>query len=45
MVRAVIGVVVGYMVWTVIWLGGNAAFFGRAEEVVESGTPCRFCCC
>lgn len=36
MLRAVIGVIVGYAVWTVIWLGGGAVFFGRLAESVTA---------
>lgn len=35
--RAIVGVIVGYAVWTVLWLGGNNLLFGRAGEVVASG--------
>jgi hypothetical protein len=27
--RAVIGVLAGYLVWTALWLVGNAVFFSR----------------
>ncbi len=37
MKRAVLGVVAGYLVWTALWLGGNAVFFGAAAEVVKAG--------
>ena len=37
MKRAVAGVIVGYLVWTALWLGGNALFFSAAAEVVKSG--------
>ena len=37
--RAVLGVILGYTVWTVLWLLGNAMFFAEAAEVVESGQP------
>jgi hypothetical protein len=39
MVRAFLAVVVGYLVWTALWLGGNAAFFGEAARVVDAGVP------
>jgi hypothetical protein len=39
MMRAVLAVIVGYLVWTALWLGGNAAFFGAAAEVVSAGVP------
>ena len=35
--RAVLGVIVGYLLWTALWLGGNAAFLGAAGEVVSAG--------
>ena len=34
MIRAVLGVIVGYLVWTALWLGGNSIFFGGAAAVV-----------
>ena len=37
MVRNILAVIVGYAVWTVIWLGGNALFFKEAAEVVKAG--------
>lgn len=37
MVRAALAVIAGYLVWTALWLGGNAAFFGAAARVVEAG--------
>ena len=37
MIRAILGVIVGYAVWTAIWLGGNSLFFGEASEVVGAG--------
>ena len=39
MKRAVLGVIVGYMLWTALWLGGNAVFFGAAAKVVRAGQP------
>jgi hypothetical protein len=39
MTRAILGVIAGYAVWTVIWLGGNSAFFGAAAEEVRGGRP------
>jgi hypothetical protein len=35
--RAVLGVIAGYLVWTVIWLGGNAVFFAGITKVVSAG--------
>ncbi len=37
MVKVVIAVVAGYAAWTVLWLGGNAALFAEAAEVVGAG--------
>lgn len=37
MVRTILGVLAGYAVWSIIWLGGNAALFARAAEVIEEG--------
>lgn len=34
MLRAALGVIVGYAVWTVLWLGGGAAFFGSMADAV-----------
>jgi hypothetical protein len=35
--RSILGVIVGYAVWTVIWLGGNAIFFGSILARVANG--------
>ena len=37
MQKVVLGVVVGYVVWTALWLGGNALFFGETSKVVSAG--------
>ena len=37
MMRSVLAVIAGYALWTALWLGGNAAFFGEAAEVVGAG--------
>jgi len=34
-----LAVIAGYLVWTALWLGGNAAFFGAAGEAVGAGVP------
>lgn len=39
MLKAIIAVIAGYAVWTVIWLGGNAVLFTDAAEVVAAGQP------
>jgi hypothetical protein len=33
------GVIAGYLTWSVLWLLGNRLFFGEAAEVVASGEP------
>jgi hypothetical protein len=35
--RAILGVIAGYVVWTVIWLAGNNLIFARAAETVAGG--------
>lgn len=35
--KTAVAVIVGYLVWTALWLGGNAAFFGEAAKVVGAG--------
>jgi len=37
MLRAIVGVIVGYVIWTVLWLGGNAFLFGSITAAVEAG--------
>jgi hypothetical protein len=37
MPRAVLAVIVGYVVWTAAWLGGNAVFFGSISAGVANG--------
>ncbi len=37
MIRAVLGVVVGYFIWSAIWLGGNMLFFAEAANTVKEG--------
>jgi hypothetical protein len=39
MARAILAVIVGYAVWTVVWLGGNAIFFGSISAQVAEGEP------
>ena len=39
MVRAIVGVILGYSVWTAIWLGGNQLLFADAARSVEAGVP------
>ena len=35
--RVAVAVIVGYLVWTVLWLGGNALLFSEAAKVVAEG--------
>ena len=37
--RIILGVVTGYVIWTVLWLGGNAVLFSEAGEVIGAGKP------
>jgi hypothetical protein len=37
MMHAVLAVVAGYALWTILWLGGNALLFGEAAAVVGAG--------
>ncbi len=37
MMRMIIGVIVGYVVWTAIWLSVNATVFSEAGEVIAAG--------
>ena len=37
MKRGVLGVIVGYTLWTALWLGGNAVFFGAAADAASAG--------
>ncbi len=39
MTKKILGVIVGYGLWTVMWLGGNALFFSEAARTVEDQTP------
>ena len=39
MLRAVIGVIVGDIVWTVLWLGGGAFLFAGVTEPAGGGVP------
>jgi hypothetical protein len=35
--RAILGVITGYVVWTVLWLAGNNLIFAGAAETVAGG--------
>jgi hypothetical protein len=35
--RAILGVIAGYVVWTVLWLAGNNLIFAGAAETVAGG--------
>jgi hypothetical protein len=37
MLGAVLGVILGYAVWTGLWLSGNAVFFAEANKQVGDG--------
>jgi hypothetical protein len=37
MLRAVVGVIVGYVTWSVLWFVGNRLLFAEAAEVVGAG--------
>jgi len=37
MLRAIIAVIVGYALWSVVWVVGNAVLFARAAEAVGRG--------
>ena len=37
MKHAASGVIVGYLVWTALWLGGNALLFNRPAEIIKAG--------
>ena len=39
MMRAVVGVIAGYLTWSVVWLLGNQLLFAEAAEVVGAGEP------
>ena len=39
MARLIGGVIAGYAVWTVLWLGGNRMLFGAAADRVGAGEP------
>ncbi|MCK6477847.1 MAG: hypothetical protein L6Q35_13575, partial [Phycisphaerales bacterium] len=37
--RLILGVVAGFAVWSVLWLGGNAVVLGEAGRKVRAGEP------
>lgn len=37
MIRAILGVVVGYFIWSAIWVGGGMLFFAEAGKTVGDG--------
>lgn len=37
MKRGVIGIIVGFLMWTALWIGGNAMLSGDAVRAVEEG--------
>lgn len=36
MLRNILGVVLGYSLWTAIWLGGNALLFSKASDQITA---------
>jgi len=39
MVRRIIGIIVGYAIWSGLWLAGNAILFKEVGAVVQRGQP------
>lgn len=39
MLRAVLGVIVGYAIWSILWITGNGLVFKEVAEVVRRGEP------
>ena len=39
MKRPIIAVIVGYLVWTALWLGGNALLFSAATAATGASKP------
>ena len=39
MLRAVLAVIVGYALWTAVWLGGNSLLFSDASQAVANKQP------
>ncbi len=37
MIRAILGVVIGYFLWSAIWVGGTKLFFAEAQKTVAEG--------
>ena len=37
MIRAILGVVVGYFIWSAIWVGGGKLFLADAQKIVGEG--------
>ncbi len=35
--RAAVAVIVGYLIWTALWLGGNAVLFDAAAKMMSAG--------
>ena len=35
--RVIVAVIVGYVIWTALWLGGNAMIFAEAAEIIGAG--------
>ena len=39
MFRSIIAVVVGFALWSALWLGGNALLFAKAADAAKAKTP------
>ena len=39
MLRAILGAIAGYAIWTALWLGGNQVAFAAETETVSAGEP------
>lgn len=39
MKRAILAVTGGYLLWTMLWLGGNQIFFAAAAEIIRARQP------
>ncbi|PCJ53398.1 MAG: hypothetical protein COA70_08860 [Planctomycetota bacterium] len=37
MARTILAIILGYSLWTALWLGGNALLFSAAADQVEAG--------
>ena len=37
MKRGILAVIAGYLLWTLLWLGGNQIFFAAAAAIIQAG--------